>query len=249
MKLKIGIAALAVALISSGAAQAADVFGRGSTKDAPDNYSAVVSSWTGFIVGGMVGGTFNTTKLDYADNISGLPCTDLDVGAGADGISTVGVHFGGLLGYQRQLGRIVLGVEGWGGWSNAESEITASAKGDLMFIKGIDETFKAGFEQDYWYAGYGKVGYDLGGGLLVSGLLGYKQVHLEGSGALKGWDDEVGGVSGGLLVEKMFDNRLIIGAYGTYTAFEDKEYAIGKAGSIKANMDGFDVGLRAAVKF
>jgi outer membrane immunogenic protein len=52
---KIGIAALAVALASSGAAYGADVFGNGSTKDAPTGYSAGVVNWTGFYVGGFGG--------------------------------------------------------------------------------------------------------------------------------------------------------------------------------------------------
>lgn len=243
------------AVLFSGSAYATDL---GSSLKDDRNYvsSGNSATWTGFFAGGMLGGTFNSTKLDYADyHDSVLPCTDLDLGASVNGLSTVGVHAGGIVGYQRQLGNLVVGVEGWGGWSNADTDVSLGAtvlsdhdgnNANNTPIAGGSIT--AGFKQDYWYAAYAKAGYNLNG-TLFSALLGYRAAHVEGTGALDGWDDDLGGISGGLMIEKMVTTNFVLGGYAVLTAFEEKKYPLGEVGGIKAETLGVDVGVRGVFKF
>lgn len=82
-------------LISASAAQAADLGRGGSLKDEPV-YEPIIS-WTGFYLGGHLGGTFGDS-IDYV----GLPTDDLD-----------SAFVGGVqVGYNAQVsGNLVLGIE------------------------------------------------------------------------------------------------------------------------------------------
>jgi outer membrane immunogenic protein len=110
--LSTSIAALAVAILPF-SANAADVYNQGSTKDAPSFVDAPRSGgWTGPYIGihgGWADGNWNG-PLRYDDHnpawVGNLKFDDSDQKSAADGW-LAGVQ----IGYDRQLGRIVLGVE------------------------------------------------------------------------------------------------------------------------------------------
>src|SRR5215469_8772396 len=83
----------AVALTASVAALAADL----PLKAAPP--AAPVANWTGFYLGGQVGGAFGTARKDF---VQGTTTGDFDVS---------GVIGGGTAGYNQQFGLLILGLE------------------------------------------------------------------------------------------------------------------------------------------
>jgi outer membrane immunogenic protein len=93
-------AALAAGLAFSGAARAADVYAAGGMKDVP--VPAPVTNWTGFYLGGTIGGasqTATTTDVDYYDYGGSLSQSDVSF--------VYGLHAG----YNWQYGMGVFGIE------------------------------------------------------------------------------------------------------------------------------------------
>jgi outer membrane immunogenic protein len=83
MKTKIGLAALAVALLSSGAAYGADVFGRGESLKDGNVFTPKAVNWTGFYIGGSLGygnANHNLSVHDYFKDF----CQDATVAANPD---------------------------------------------------------------------------------------------------------------------------------------------------------------------
>jgi opacity protein-like surface antigen len=104
---KIGLAALAAALMSSGA-YAADVYGKGSTKDNEEFFSApTLVNWTGFYVGAQVGGSFAIIGDEE----------------GQGGISIDGIIGGGRVGFDVARGRFLFGAFGEYNFSGAALEL------------------------------------------------------------------------------------------------------------------------------
>lgn len=115
---RIAIAAAAVSLLFTGAASAADLAARPYTK-AP--VVAPVFSWTGFYVGGFVGGAFADGQSVISD-----PCGPAGVVCGAtgsyNGVAPVPFDLsssaigGATAGYNWQANSFVVGVEAEGGY-------------------------------------------------------------------------------------------------------------------------------------
>jgi len=94
-------AALLGATLLSAPAGASDLFG-GSTKDTPSTNSGYAWSWTGLYLGGVAGfGVGDAETVLSAEGDSLTAENDLD-----------GAIYGAHLGYNRQLGYMVFGVEG-----------------------------------------------------------------------------------------------------------------------------------------
>ena len=130
-------------------------------------------------------------------------------GSSFDGISSDGFNGCGIVGAQKQAGVIVIGIEGRGCLSNISTELTTP--GGSFEVNG-----------DYSYAGYGKIGIAHGNGLF-SFLGGYQLKHYEVTG---GFDDTIGGISGGLSAEFGLDDRnhWILGVEGFATKYEDQTF-------------------------
>jgi opacity protein-like surface antigen len=159
MKQRIGLAALAAALISSGAAHGADILGKGgSLKDSDPTYE--VSRWQGPYVGLGVGHQWSEWKDD-------THCEVLK--EDADGWLVTG-----RVGYDWQRGRVVFGPVGELNWLNPKDTKNfdeAEFSGAVMFRAGylVNERVLV-----YGIGGIEIIGYDeldevvnptLGGGL------------------------------------------------------------------------------------
>src|SRR6266508_1239095 len=117
MRASLGVAAAAVALTWPVAAKAADLWTRPAY--APVPYAPVVSPWTGFYVGGFIGGTISDQKLDehgadqfFAATGAGgatllAPTGDPETSFGFDRHRT-GLTGGGFVGYNYQFARMVV---------------------------------------------------------------------------------------------------------------------------------------------
>jgi outer membrane immunogenic protein len=102
---------------------------------------AVVYSWTGFYIGGHVGGGWSAFKgMDPA--VPGDPWTS---------VNTSGVLAGGQLGFNYQIGSVVLGAEGSYAWSN----IRVSDGGPFAGGGALTVTLK----NDYVATAAGRIGY------------------------------------------------------------------------------------------
>lgn len=184
--------AIAAALAAT-PVSAADLFGN-SSKDAP----ATASDWTGFYIGGGVGYSATDTEVSVS-------------GVSFDGISADGITGTARIGYDRQMGDIVLGVFAEG--SLSDSNVEVSSGGDSL-----------GVDLDYSYGGGVRAGF-LRNATLIYALAGYKVQHLEGDGFE--FDDELGGWFGGLGIETKVTDRVTLGLEGTYTAFEEEDFGTG----------------------
>lgn len=110
---RIGLAALAAALMSSGA-YAADINGQGSTKD---NFGPINKvDFSGAYVGVGVGGQF----------------ANIEVGNGAfDGIGADGLVGEAILGFDVRRGNFVIGPRIIGGFTNVNTEINGQDLGNI----------------------------------------------------------------------------------------------------------------------
>ena len=102
---KLLLASVGILALSVASASAADIARRQAMPaKAPPVYAPVPFTWTGFYVGAYGGGGFG--RSDFSDPFA------------TGRFDTSGAVFGGTLGYNYQMGNVVLGVEGDGGWSN-----------------------------------------------------------------------------------------------------------------------------------
>jgi outer membrane immunogenic protein len=97
--MKVCAIAVAAVLLGAGSALAADL---PTVKGAPPAPAAPQFSWTGFYVGGQLGGAWNSSEFGVA---SGPPAAPFLTDGG-------GVIYGGQAGYNYQFGQFVIGVEG-----------------------------------------------------------------------------------------------------------------------------------------
>ncbi|WGD48778.1 outer membrane beta-barrel protein [Bradyrhizobium sp. CB1650] len=99
--------ACTTALVSTGAASAADLAARPYTK-APA-YIEPLFTWTGFYVGGHIGGAW--TNEQFINNGNGAPFADLSPGEGFRQRKS-GIMGGAQIGYNWQANNYVFGMEG-----------------------------------------------------------------------------------------------------------------------------------------
>jgi outer membrane immunogenic protein len=103
---KILIASVALAALSAGSASAADLPVRPAPAAAPV-YAPIIFSWTGFYIGGNIGGAWDRGSVN--DTLFGLSFSNS---------SNNGVFIGGgQVGANYQMGSFVLGVEGDFDWA------------------------------------------------------------------------------------------------------------------------------------
>jgi outer membrane immunogenic protein len=110
---KIAFATLAVSMLLTGAASAADLAARPYTK-APPPVIAPIYNWGGFYIGANAGGGWSDKRWDiFSDGLGAV------VPAFREGSHTAsGATVGGQIGYRWQASNWVFGLEAQGNWAN-----------------------------------------------------------------------------------------------------------------------------------
>src|SRR5450631_4015490 len=110
---KILLAGVALVVLGAASASAADIQRREAMPAKAPPYIAPVYNWTGLYIGISGGGAFGHS--DFGPPFS------------SGSFNTSGGLVGGTLGYNYQMGQVVLGLEGDGSWSNIRGSGTCLA--------------------------------------------------------------------------------------------------------------------------
>jgi outer membrane immunogenic protein len=172
---------------------------------------AVVSAynWSGFYIGGYVGGAWGNTDVTRIDNGLGFSSTPN------------GVSLGGILGYNYPIGMGIIGLEGDAGWLSA-SGTSSGAAGGSSYNQNVKVDFEGRIRARLGYAMDRTLLFAAGG---VS--FGHQKIALElipstGVNSLSnnhtGWN-----LGGGL--DYAFINNLVGRIEYIYDKFNTKTYA------------------------
>ncbi|RTM10018.1 MAG: porin family protein [Bradyrhizobiaceae bacterium] len=231
---KIALLGIAVSLLSASSASAADLAARPYTKAPPP--VAAVYDWTGFYIGGHLGGSWTNEQWINTANTTGFG--DLSPGNGFAQRGT-GVIGGAQLGYNWQFQSFVLGLEGTvSGMSNKGSLL------NTVFGAGLDDVFS--WRTDWMATVVGRAGvaynnnlfYVKGGYAGVNNKLSVSDTvpALTGSGSQTTWHN---GWTVGAGWEYGITRNWIVGVEYNYAAFETKSYQL--AGAAAPALYTFDV--------
>jgi outer membrane immunogenic protein len=219
----LGGAALSLGLVT--VASAADMAARPYTKAAPV-FVDPVYNWSGFYVGGHLGGAW--TNQSWTNTANTTVFGDLGPGEGF-GQRSAGVFGGGQLGYNWQTGMFVFGLEGTiSGMDNRGSLL------NTVFGAGFDDQFS--WRADWMATVTGRAGiavrnnlfYVKGGYAGVNNRLSVSDTVLAnvGSGSATQWHN---GWTVGAGWEYGLTQNWIIGVEYDYAAFETKTYQLAGA--------------------
>jgi outer membrane immunogenic protein len=180
-------------LIGAGAANAADVYQRGSIKDAPEAYYPPIT-WTGFYAGVHVGGAFGG-EVDLVVDDENFSLFDLD------NAFTGGVH----VGYNWQASQHwVVGIEGSISALSLEAEDVFGDEELSDYVASIRGRAGVAFDQNLVY------------GTAGIAFLGYSDLSAD----ILGEDTGVGFVIGAGW-ERKFSDNISFGIEGLYYNFEE----------------------------
>jgi outer membrane immunogenic protein len=220
------IAALAfTAAVGVGAASAADLTAVPYTK-APayaPAYAAPLYNWTGFYVGGHVGGAWTNERWTNAANTTAFG--DLDPGEGFRQRGS-GVFGGGQMGYNWQASNYVFGLEG-----AVSAMDNRGSVHNTVFGLGLDDQFS--WRTNWMATVTGRVGYAVTNNLFYA-KGGYAGVNNQlsvvdvappvlGSGSATQWHN---GWTVGAGWEYGITRNWIVGLEYDYSTFETKRYQL-----------------------
>jgi outer membrane immunogenic protein len=210
-------------LAFSGVAYAADM----PVKAPPPPPVAPVTNWTGFYVGGMVGGASmngsctqsNTSPYAFPNSVDGglVPCSTPSSNSGLPSAESV---VGGVrVGYDYQINRVVLGVVGDWDWTNLNSS----------FQSGNFSIARAGTKIDWLASFRGRVGWAFDN-VLFYGTGGIAWAHIRDNASFSGtccgnWSDQstttaTGAVAGGGFEYRVTQNVSVVGELLWYGSFK-----------------------------
>ncbi|HKA71511.1 MAG TPA: outer membrane protein, partial [Xanthobacteraceae bacterium] len=206
------LASAVIVLAAAGQPAAAADLGRMPAKAPPIAAPVPVQNWTGLYVGGNAGYSWGRTDVDY--NLGGFPTFSTTL----DPNSFIG---GGQIGYNWQLGTMVLGIEGDLAWRHGTDSATftsGNAFGDFASFSTEQNWVgtvrpRVGFATHNWLI-YGTGGVAFGG---------FKHAYAETrpgvvSRAAADSDTKAGWTAGGG-VEYAFTNQWSLGVEYLYTDF------------------------------
>jgi outer membrane immunogenic protein len=222
MRASLGIAAVAVLVLSPFAARAADLSAR--PHYAPPYYAPppVRSPWSGFYVGGFVGGSIGHQKLDehganqfFATTGIGStltsPTSDPETPFGFSGYKT-GLTGGGFVGYNYQFGRMVVGAEADFAAKKLESSATGTMAASATYSGGASSD-PASANRTEFFTGLVRQNWDASARLRVGGLI-TPSILLYGTGGAA-----LGSVDSAFTYSATTMYSLLGGGSVTHTAF------------------------------
>jgi outer membrane immunogenic protein len=229
--------------LGAGGASAADFTARPYSK-APA-YVASIYDWSGFYVGGHIGGA--STNEEWVNTSNTTPFGDLAPGEGFRQRGS-GVFGGGQVGYNWQANNWVFGLEGTVSGLNTSGTVVNN-----VFGLGLDDQFS--WRADWMATVTGRVGYAVANNLFyVKG--GYAGVHNRlsvvdtnpnpstGSGAQTQWHS---GWTVGAGWEYGITRNWTVGVEYDYSAFEKKNYQLGGIGPGSYTFDARPLDIQSAV--
>ena len=187
MKMTLAAATVAAIVGVAGAANAADLYKGGSLKDAPAYVPP--PTWTGFYIGGHVGGAWGDLQNDlyeagYGKIESWKPSNDGVFGGGTVGYNWQATFLGTsniVLGFEADFGAIGFSTTNWSGdhyWYNKQdASFYADVTGRLgyafgpalIYAKGgwayLDDPISYGYPTVTAFKGDGLDGWTVGGGI------------------------------------------------------------------------------------
>jgi outer membrane immunogenic protein len=194
MRASPAIAALAL-LLSPLAAQAADLYGRPAYPPQPPYYApAPRPIWTGFYVGGFLGGSIGDQKLAehganqfFATTGTGgatllSPTNDPETPFGFDDHKT-GFTGGGFAGYNYQFGRVVIGAEGDFAIKRLESSASETVVTNAVYTNTGTTGQTDTASRSEFFSGLVRQNWDASARLRVGGLV-TPSILLYGTGGL-----------------------------------------------------------------
>jgi len=197
----------AVAALAAGPASAADM-----PLKAPPAASALWN-WSGIYVGGQGGVNYGTTQS--FNQATGAAITDK--------YHPVGLLLGGTIGLNRQLGNIVIGVEGDIAWTNKRDSTHDIAPFNTTFFEQFDERWIATYRGRLGFV-FGSRGhwmiYGTGGGASAS----VKIAVNSGAGAQISETRTLTGWTAGGGVETLLGPKWSLKSEVLFVRFDDKTY-------------------------
>ncbi len=129
----------AICVLAAGVAHAADLPSRVIAPIAPV-IPVAAYSWTGFYIGGTVGGDF--PKSDYTTNqvATGF---DINYNTANVGLSDKRLRLGGFVGYNYEISQFVIGVEGDGAYDFGGTKTTYGLPGETYLTGGTTDSFSS----------------------------------------------------------------------------------------------------------
>ncbi len=128
----------AASLLAVAAAQAADLPTRVVAPVAP--VVIPVASWTGFYIGGSVGGDFTTSSHTTTAVATGF---DFNGATSNVPLSQSNFRLGGYVGYNYQIDQFVIGVEGDGAYDFSKSRRVTGIPGEVYFGSNAGDSFSS----------------------------------------------------------------------------------------------------------
>ena len=219
---KIAFATAALSMLLTGAASAADLAARPYTKAPP--MVAAVYDWSGFYVGGHVGGSW--TNEEWINTANTTNYGDLSTGRGFRQRNS-GFIGGGHIGYNWQASNFVFGLEG-----SIDGLSTKGTLTNTVFGSGTDDVFS--WKSEWMASVVGRAGvaftnnllYVKGGWAGVNNRLSVSDTVVNpsvGSGSQTIWHN---GWTVGAGWEYGLTQNWIIGVEYNYAQFETKSYQL-----------------------
>ena len=219
-------------LAAAGQPAAAADLGRMPAK-APLIAPVPVQDWTGLYVGGNAGYSWGRTDIDYA--FAGLPT----VGTTLDPNSFIG---GGQIGYNWQLGSMVVGIEGdiaWRHGTDAATFTSGSAFGDFATFN-TQQNWVGTVRSRVGYAANNWLLYGTGGAAFGGLKHSYTEVRPGVQTRTAADSDTKVGWTAGAGVEYAFTNQWSLGVEYLYMDFGTDTLAQPVTGPVPASTASFD---------
>lgn len=217
--------AIALSLLVNTPALAADI----PTHQPPATMMyAQAFDWTGLNIGVSGGYAFDGHDASYTFN--GVPPEEVAILPSGASLSSNGGIIGGNIGYDQQVGGVIVGVEADLSWTNFGDNATHVFRGDSS-IGMPPITFATSYHMDWFSTMRGRVGLPLGSSLLIYGTGGLALADVSISTTVSVGDPPMGALSGS-------EKETKVG----WTLGGGAEYAVTDHVTIKAEALYYDLG-------
>lgn len=228
------LSSIAVSALLIGGAQAADIPAYEPAPAAPTMEAPF--SWTGFYLGVAAGYGMTDYDLEIEDELTGAP---FGFGLGVDGFSGEGWLGEASVGFDYQVGRMVLGVLGDVRWTNFETDAYAEIELPAGEIETATLGVEGSIETELGWDALVRAGFLVNDRALLYALGGYSYQQFDlgydiygpaegGPFPSDSTDEDRHGWTVGVGLEAMLTQNVSLKTEYRYTQFDDISYDIGE---------------------